>query len=121
MLLDRKAIEKLNKKLHNGFKISLQCLVLRGEKWAELIVPYGKHENGRELVLVAHIYYDYKKNPALSVQTYQKEEKILSSLGNAKYKLLGEAQKRRNFNLLVQFTKDWDTEKIIQFWEQNEK
>lgn len=121
MSLDGKVIEKLNKKLHNGFKISLYSLVVRNEKWAELIIPYNKHENGEKVVLVAYIYYDYKKIPVLSVQTYRKEEKVLCSMGSAKYKLLGEVQARRNFNLLAQFTENWDAEKIIQFWERKDE
>lgn len=109
-------LKKFNDKLENGFRLSRFMYAMRGEKWAELVIPYRK-QGESDIVLIVYIYFNYQKIPSLSVREYRHEKDLYASIGEAKYKTLGDAQKRRNYNLLASYTHDWDKEKIIAFWE----
>ena len=116
-------INKLNAKCENGFHFDLQFFCFHKEKTFEKYIPVGENQ-----FLRAHIMYcekwDHENRKKLNIPTihlamYNKGriDGVLVSYGVGYFIDISEPVERKNTNLLLEFTKRFDDEKVMKMYE----
>lgn len=115
--ISKEQIQKINGKCKNNWKLDIQYLIFHNEKQLYKII-----ELDQEHYLQFELSYNWDNQIVLRISKYyhRQGDTFATSNGLGKRKILSDSQKRKNINMLIEYTLKFTDDELLKINSQTE-